>query len=233
MLFVSAGAIFATYKSVWIVLLVIELINVALFFFLFISVVMAVIIATGTRDPVYEGVVSSWTDGGHKVLVTSGACSASGPDCTEWDKAAMNEPPYAFGTCQSSVIETKLLATWYSYNCANITADMSRKCSDVDMENCEAKCADMEAMCVKCEQQCQHEAVQNIKDYIVPAAVTCFIVTLFLIVAVVYNIILVNKDESTNEGLGMQIGLGVNGLLLLSGLVLMLIGVVGMSNANS
>lgn len=237
MLFVGGTSIFATWKAIWLALLVVELVNVALFFFLFICIMMSLIIATGTRDPVYDGVVQSWREGTHEELVTSGACGEAGAACTAWSLAATGaDAPGKL--CQQSLMPTAADQAWFGYNCANITAPALDASANITAAALDVQgalvdsCASLAASCTACDAQCQQVAVQNIKDYIVPAAITCLCVVFFLFVAVSANTILVNSDTSTNEGNAMYIGLAVNGFLMVSGLALAIIGLVGMSNAS-
>ena len=60
MLIVGGIALWANANASWMILFIIELINVALFLFLYILIVIVLMMATGTTDPVREATVETW-----------------------------------------------------------------------------------------------------------------------------------------------------------------------------
>merc|ERR1719453_1986717 len=62
MLIIGGLAIFANLKQIWLILFVIELVNVALFLILFIMIVIVLMMATGTTDPIRRATDATWDD---------------------------------------------------------------------------------------------------------------------------------------------------------------------------
>lgn len=62
MLIIGGIAVFANLKKIWLVLFVVELINVALFLVLFIMIVIVLMMATGTTDPIRRATDAAWDD---------------------------------------------------------------------------------------------------------------------------------------------------------------------------
>ena len=60
MLIVGGIALWANSNASWMILFIIELINVALFLFLYILIVIVLMMATGTTDPVRDATVETW-----------------------------------------------------------------------------------------------------------------------------------------------------------------------------
>ena len=60
MLVVGGIALFANFKKIWLILLVIELFNVALFLFLYVVIVIVLMMASGSSDPVTKSTKASW-----------------------------------------------------------------------------------------------------------------------------------------------------------------------------
>ena len=60
MLVVGGIALFANFKKIWLILLIIELFNVALFLFLYVVIVIVLMMASGSSDPVTKSTKASW-----------------------------------------------------------------------------------------------------------------------------------------------------------------------------
>lgn len=226
MLIIGGIAIFANLKKFWVILLVIELVNVALFLVLFVLVVVVLMMATGTTDPIRTATEAAWdqtlpTLVGPKTDPNSDQayCEAygKGDDCARWygneaDGAVARAPG---STCAlgPDTLDWHLALN----NCTAVGDEVG--CAQADVNECAA-----------CVDQCKEAVIEDIKEEILPASYFVFVLCVFLMVAVVWNNILIGMDEI--DGVAKIIGLVINGVIVLFSFVLIVMAIWNMSNAS-
>merc|ERR1719326_2775767 len=224
MLIVGGSAVFCNLKRLWIGLVIVELINVALFLVLFVMVVVVLMMATGTTDPVRRATDATWEQT-ILTLTSTGTdpngdgiyCQVyGGADCTTWygtggavnteDDCPLNEGGSNLDTQQAL------------NNCTRVN----------EIEDCQG---DIYNKCVACDLGCKEALIQDIKDQILPASYFVFVLCFFLLVAIVWNNVMIGMDEV--EGIPKIIGLVINGVVVLFSFVLIVMAGWGINNADS
>jgi hypothetical protein len=217
MLIIGGIAVFANLKQIWLILFVIEIVNVFLFLGLYIAIIVVVMMASGTSDPIRRAAFESWetvkptltikeSDGSGGIycetMVESGACKDW---YTKTSTIAASAPKCSIGGEGGITVEAAL------NNCSR-TADFD-------------KCGVLKGDCLKCEEGCREQSIQDVKDEIIPASFFVLFLVVYFLIVIVWNNVMIGSDDL--EGVSKIIGLVLNGILLLFALVLTIMGMVG------
>ena len=215
MLIVGGIAIFANLKQIWLILFVIEIVNIFLFLGLYIAIIIVVMMASGSSDPIRRASESAWSDVKPTLTVT-GSDGASGIYCETMTKGC--KPWYTgvkdakYKDCLAAISKAR-----------GITVDAT-------VNNCTALgddkvCANLQGACDACDASCREQSIQDIKDQIVPASFFVLFLVVYFLVVIIWNNVMIGSDDL--EGPNKIIGLVFNGILLLFALILTIMGLVG------
>eukprot|EP01048_Picozoa_sp_COSAG05_P011071 COSAG05_NODE_1018_length_6171_cov_6.038867_2_plen_774_part_00 len=244
MLFIGSVAVFANLRQIWLVLLIVECINVALFLGLYLLTVVVLLQASGTTDPVRRTTEENWD----RILRTLTLPDSDGENTS---------PPGAF--CETQVTEPAYAATcsgtngWYAvmegapYNtnpCHIGYSVPGYKTPEEVTNNCtilqegwtvsgvdnQVGCSALYATCAACVIGCKEQTITNVKDNLVPATYFAFLTAAFMAGTVVWNNIMMSGGEiSTTQQLP---GLAVNGSLAGAGFIMLLVAAWGAYQAS-
>ena len=225
MLVIGGIAVFANLKKIWLVLFVIELVNVALFLILFVLIVCVLMMATGTTDPVRRATEEAWPE----TLPTLTIPGSAGPDN---DATAIYCQVYGGAKCN----------TWYVSSLASADSctigEANKLSQKAALDNCTAlmtgevydECDNVATACVDCNTACMDAAIQDVKSQILPASYFVFFLCAYLAIVVVWNNIMIAADDL--EGTTKILGLVFNGLLVLIAFIQVTMAGLAMSNAD-
>jgi hypothetical protein len=227
MLVIGGLAIWANMKESWCILMVIELINVALFLMLYIVIVVAIMMATGTTDPIRRTTSEGWPD-------IKATLTLPGTDGT-------SDGIY----CETQPVSSACGMYYAAAKSATSTCKMGREDPDVraGLLNCTAildydkggintgGCSVMAQVCSQCEMACMEQQILDVKDAILPMSIVVFCVMGYLFVVTCINTIMSHHEELGEGGWGM-LGLVMNGILALCSFILIVIGCIGAYNAD-
>merc|ERR1719316_1775550 len=180
--------------------------------------------ATGTTDPIRRATDAGWKD-------TLKGLTAPGSD-------PLGEGIY----CQ--VYGGDACNTWYGPTGALSTSDTCAVGMDgqpsvaAALQNCTMlhsgevlgdTCSDQYTNCDNCETACKEALITDLKEQILPASYFVFVLCFFLMIAVVWNNILIAGDGI--EGISKILGLVINGIVVLFSFVLIILGGIAASSA--
>ena len=222
MLIIGGVAIFANLKQLWLVLFVVELINVVLFLGLYTAIVVVIMMASGSSDPIRKASKEAW-DEVKPTLTIEGS-----------DKKTY---------CESDVVGSSACTTFYTS--MSTLASTAAGCHIGDgkqttqgggttvtmaLNNCTSmkdwdKCAGLYSSCAACETACYEQTIADIKEQIIPASYFVLFLVAYFLIVIFWNNIMLGADDI--EGTTKIIGLAVNGVLLLLSLILVGVGTYG------
>jgi len=235
MLIIGGVAIYANMNQAWLILFVVELINVVLFLGLYIAIVVVIMMASGSSDPIRKASKEAWAD--VKPTLTIEGSATAGAD------GALSDKSY----CESDVVLSTACTTFYTSMFTLASSASGCHIGDTKqttqgagttikmaLDNCTTmkdwdKCAGLHSQCAACEDACYEQSIQDIKDQIVPASYFVLCLVGYFMVVIVWNNIMIGSEDL--EGINKIIGLVLNGALLLLSLiqtVLSLVGYAGM-----
>ena len=180
--------------------------------------VVILMMATGTTDPVRRATDASWEDT-IKGLTAEGStedgagiyCDVNGgDDCNTWYGPNGADDPH--DGCDSTPLEL--------WNCTSLT-DGTRH----------ADCPAKYLGCVACSEACKEAVITSVKDNILPASYFVFVLCFFLVICVVWNNILIASDEM--DGITKILGLVINGIVVLFSFILIILASYAASAANT
>ena len=220
MLVVGGVAVYSTLKKIWLLLWIVELINLALFVILYIIIMVALLLALGVSDPVRRGTEESWTKS-RKALEDQQFCQKqAGPICTAFYK----DTSLASKT-DKCPIDTTTTPSLYEAR-TNCTKLDELKLSSTDMKHCHA----FASACFGCDTECMNAAIEKVKDNIVPAAITTLCVCFYSLIVLVINVSIIEADEVSPGK--QKLGAVTNSLLGLTSFIMFVIGIVGYLDAK-
>jgi hypothetical protein len=231
MMVIGGLAIFANLKQIWLILLVIELINIALFLVIYIMIVVVLMMASGTTDPIRRATTETWDE--TRQSLTLGGSDGEG-----------SEGIY----CETRTTANFACQNYYSSARTTTTCTLKAGAADAELEthiregllNCSAindkvgtTCSTLATQCSQCDAACMEQQITDVKDAILPVSIFVFVVVVFLFINCTYNTILVSSSEDLSEGgIKKLMGMGLNGVLVLFALVLVIMGCVGAYQAD-
>jgi len=221
MLIIGGIAIFANLKGIWILLLIIELINVALFLGLYIMIVVVLMMASGTTDPIRRATVEGWTETKKSLTLEGSDGTSEGiycetqtqtPDCKAYYAAAKTAN---IKGCKRGITAT--IVREGLINCTSIKD--------------EAGCGTLANTCASCSVACMEQQILDVKDAILPMSIFVFCMVGYLFIVTCVNTI-ISHGEVGDGGVMSIIGMVLNGILALIALVLVIMGCVGAYQAD-
>jgi bacterioferritin-associated ferredoxin len=233
MLIVGGVAVYANMNQAWLILFVVELINVVLFLGLYIAIIVVIMMASGSSDPIRKASKEAWAD--VKPTLTIEGSATAGAD------GALSDKSY----CESDVVVSTACTTFYTSMFTLASSASGCHIGDIKqttqgagttismaLNNCTSmkdwdKCAGLHSQCAACEDACYEQTIQDIKDQIVPASYFVLFLVAYFMVVIVWNNIMIGSEDL--EGLTKVIGLVTNGILLLLSLILVGMGGYGLS----
>lgn len=189
--------------------------------------VCALMMATGTSDPVRRATETGWPDA---LPFLTSPRSAGGDNPTE----AIYCQVYGGARC----------ATWYEDavragdDCTideegSLSAKMALdNCTQLAAGEPYSQCSNLYHTCKNCEAACMEAAIQDVKDVILPASTFVFIFCGYLFITVLWNNVMLASEDLS--GVKKMIGLGLNaGLILFSIIVAVMCGLAASSASES
>jgi len=253
MLIIGGIALFANQKQIWLILFVIELFNVALFLMLYCMIVIVLMMATDTTDPVRDATKETWevtkptltipgSDPDGDAVFTYCQTMSEGTACKSYYNAAIKSDTCQFNAGYSpmeilnncSILWDPVSAMGSGVN-TGCTALLGSKTSDATPVNSNNpnfggdKLNAMQGLCRKCESACMERQIQDVKDNLVPASLFVLGLIAYLAVTIVWNQIMLSGDI---EGIPQTVGLVLNGALMALSFVLMVSSGVGAWKAS-
>jgi hypothetical protein len=238
MLIIGGIALWANMNSNWMVLFIIELVNVALFLFLYIMIVIVLMMATGTTDPVREATVETWDQvlpgltlpgsnpDGDGTAAGGTYCEkqTEGSACTSYYSNSESAPYNAMAT---RCLMTEPITQMQALNNCSMLGDLPPGYASTD-EGYQG-CAGLMTVCQDCAAACMEAQISDVKENLEPASVFTLGLMGYLVIVVVWNNIMMEQDDI--EGISKMVGLVLNGLLLLLSFVMLVMGGIGAAKA--
>ena len=201
--------------------------------------VMILLMATGTTDPVRRATTESWD-----VILPTVAVPGSYPD---------TDPDGTY--CEYQATGTACSTFYTDAKAAPLVSDPNGACQFgtgysiyESMRNCSilgdlpatasgsnGGCGSFEPQCVACNSACMEAQIEDVKENLAPASNLALFMMLYFVVAVVWNNTMMRViDEEGLEAMGvpMIIGLVINGLMGLIATLIIIIGSYGYSQAS-
>lgn len=227
MLVIGGLAIFANLKKIWLLLFIIELINVALFLGLYIAITVVLLMASGSSDPIRRASLEAWVDVKPTLTVPGSASDAT-------SDGGLSDRSY----CEVDVVVSNACQKFYTEGPKQTGCNIDNRKATTQgggttwvnaINNCTSlgdweQCKTLQPLCDACEDACREQSIQDIKDQIVPVSFFVLVVVGYFFVVIVWNNIIIGDEI---EGLGAIIGLVLNGALLLLSIILIGLGVYG------
>jgi len=220
MLIVGGIAIFANLKQIWLILFVIEIVNIFLFLGLYIAIIIVVMMASGSSDPIRRASEEAWAETTKQSLTIKGSApdGSGGIYCQLEVEDGGCKPWYA------AVKETKYK------DCLDKSSKAQGVTLDATVNNCTAlsdisPCGEIRKSCETCDLACKEQSIKDIKSQIVPASFFVLFLVVYFLVVIIWNNVMIGNDDL--EGVSKIIGLVFNGILLLFALILTILGLVG------
>ena len=209
MLIIGAAAVFANLKKMWIILLVVECVNVAVFLGLYLLTVIVLLQASGTTDPVRRATEKNWAE----ILPTLLLRGSDGEDTIPsgaFCETQVTEPAYA-ATCgglngwykqmDSAPYNTEPCHIGYDVPNYKTPAEVTNNCTllqegwTVSGASNKAGCSQLYSACTQCVIGCKEQSITNVKENLVPATWGTLFTAAFLAGTVVWNNIMMAGDE--------------------------------------
>jgi hypothetical protein len=231
MLIIGGVAVYANMNQAWLILFVIELINVVLFLGLYIAIIVVIMMASGSSDPIRKASKEAWAD--VKPTLTVEGTASEGAD------GALSDKTY----CEADTVVSTACTTFYTSMFTLASSASGCHIGDdkqttqgagttiaMALNNCTSmkdwdKCAGLYSQCAACEEACYEQTIQDIKDQIIPASYFVLFLVAYFMIVIVWNNVMIGSDDL--EGVTKLIGLATNGVLLLLSLVLVIMGGYG------
>jgi hypothetical protein len=221
MLIIGGIAIFANLKGIWLLLLIIELINVVLFLGLYIMIVVVLMMASGTTDPIRRATTEGWTETKKSLTLAGSDGTTEGIYCETQTQAPDCKAYYAAAkTANINGCKRGITAT--------IVREGLINCSSI---NDEAGCSTLAATCASCSVACMEQQILDVKDAILPMSIFVFCMVGYLFIVTCVNTIISHGDVG-DGGIMSIIGMVLNGILALIALILVIMGCVGAYQAD-
>jgi hypothetical protein len=253
MLIIGGIALFANQKQIWLILFVIELFNIALFLVLYCLIVIVLMMATDTTDPVRDATKETWEvtkptltipgsdpDGDEvftycQTMSEGTACKDYYADAIKSDTCQFNagySPMEILNNCSILWDPPAAMGAGVNTGCADLLGKATSDATPVNANNPGFngdKLNAMQGLCRKCESACMERQIQDVKDNLVPASLFVLGLIAYLAVTIVWNQIMLSGDI---EGIPQTVGLVLNGALMALSFVLMISSGIGAWKAS-
>jgi len=229
MLIVGGIALWANSAKNWLILFIIELINVALFLVLYILIVIVLMMATGTTDPVREATVETWDLTRPGLTIPNS--DPDGDETASWCQTQTDG--HACLDYYAAAIITTNCQMGPGYSRMQILNNCSKALDDPALMGTgdNTGCATLEPLCQACDEACMESQIQEVKDNLEPASLMVLVLIAYLFVTVVWNNIMVHGDDDIGDAAKM-VGMILNGALLALSFLCMIMGGVGAFKAD-
>jgi hypothetical protein len=253
MLIMGGLALFANQKQIWLILFVIELFNIALFLVLYCLIVVVLMMATDTTDPVRDATKETWemtkpaltipgSDPDGDEVFTYCQTMSEGTACKNFYRDAIKtatcqfnagySPMEILNNCSILWDPVDAMGSGVNTGCATLLGKGTANVPQVNDNNPNFggdKLNEMEGTCRKCESACMERQIQDVKDNLVPASLFVLGLIFYLAITIVWNQIMLAGDI---EGIPQTVGLVLNGLLMALSFALMISAGVGAWKAS-
>jgi hypothetical protein len=203
-------------------------------------IVIVLMMATGTTDPVREATVETW-DTVLPGLTLPGSnpdgdgSAATGTYCEKQTEGAncagatgyyaeSEAAPFAATATKCSFSEPR--TAMQALNNCSLLGDPAPGYFNTGVD---AGCATYQAKCTACALDCMEAQISDVKENLEPASVFVLGLMVYLIVVIVWNNIMMSDDDY--EGVSKMVGLVLNGVLLFLSLVMIVMGGLGAAKA--
>jgi len=211
------------------ILLVVESVNIALYFILFILIVTALMLGSGAKDPVQRFFDDHWEETLKPAVQPNSyylKCkNADNTECVKFD----------------GEMGTKTCLSKFEKGDDGVKGAMMQNCTMLG-DNEGSDCTGLVDQCFKCEAQCKAQFVQEMKDHNIPACIVTLLVCMYLIAIVVLHSVARNGLYTTDDDDSLlcckQMGIVgwvlilVNVGLAIFGAAIMLTGTVFLENGD-
>ena len=182
MLLLGAAALHATYKQIWIVLLLVELINIVLFLALYVVCLSALMLALGVTDPVRDGTEETWEQS-RPELEAQKYCQEHASNAASCASEDPNNPGfYVAVESATDLCPIKADTTPSLYDAHVNCTVLSELVSSTDPAW--KDCARLAGLCDACNKACMESAIADVKDNMEEASVTTLGVCAFTMLVV-------------------------------------------------
>jgi hypothetical protein len=232
MLIVGGIAMWANSTSKWMILFVIELINVALFLFLYCMIVIVLLMASGTTDPVTDATEETW-DITKPTLTIPGSDPDGDPVFTYCQTQGGANCGGASGFYETAIkTATCQMAPGYSQkevldNCTLLYDDPAQGMGSA-VKN--SGCSAYYATCTACEDSCKAAQIQDVKDNLEPASMFVLLLIVYLTITIVWNSVMLENEDLA--GVPQMVGYVLNGVLLALSFFLFTMSAIGAWKAS-
>ena len=218
MLVVGGLGLLAAHKKMWVLMVMVEICNLALFFMLLFMVVVAFVLASGTTDPIRRAFETSYGEAG-KVYTADQMAAQTEFRAGQWRLGACARDFTPNAGCVAFAKASALSSEQAEYygNCTTLPA---------------AKQGAFLAPCVLCVKQCREASIVLAGDNLKLVTYVAIGAFVYVCLALGWNNTLVDT-EGEWSGFKGQVGLVLNGSLLLLALGLFGLGIYGAVTANA
>ena len=206
--------------------------------FLYIMIVIVLMMATGTTDPVREATVETWDEvlpgltlpgsnpDGDGTAAGGTYCEkqTEGSACTTYYTSS-EAAPYNAGAAQC--LMTEPITQMQALNNCSMLGDLPPGYASTD-EGYQG-CGNLKTVCADCAAACMEAQIGDVKENLEPASVFTLGLMGYLVIVVVWNNIMMEQDDI--EGISKMVGLVLNGLLLVLSFVMLVMGGIGAAKA--
>jgi hypothetical protein len=220
MLIIGGLAIFANLKEIWLVLFVIELVNVALFLGLYIIIVVVVMMASGTTDPIRRATTEGWDETRQSMTLVGSDGTSDGIYCETQTASTACTTYYALAKSATDSCNLGVTDTDVRNGLLNCTAIKDT-----------ANCGGLASQCSACDNACMEQQITDVKEAILPMSIFVFCLVVYLFIVTSVNTIASHHDDP-GDGLFGILGLVLNCLLALFAFILVIMGIAGAVQAD-
>ena len=237
MLIIGGLSIFANLKKIWPILFFIELFNVGLFLAMYITIIIVVMMASGSSDPVRKATKESWStlvsdltwtgsDGAGGIYCQT---ETAGTACDNWWSTTLG--PSKAGDTDGCLIPLEELGSALA-NCSSlqVATGPGGVRPDWFADSGYPLCASHYPTCISCNTACMEASISKVKDQMLPASYFTFFLCGYLVIVVCFNQIALGADEI--EGILKIVGLVLNGLVVLFSFIAFIMAILGLVDAN-
>lgn len=196
---------------------------------LYILIVIVLMMATGTTDPVREATVETWDVTRPGLTIPNS--DPDGDETKSWCQTQTDG--HACLDYYAAAIITANCQMGPGYSRMQILNNCSKALDDDSLMGTgdNTGCASLHPLCTACDEACMEAQIQEVKDNLEPASLFVLILIAYLFVTVVWNNIMVHGDDDIGDAAKM-VGLILNGALLALSFILMIMGGVGAFKAD-
>jgi hypothetical protein len=188
---------------------------------LYIMIVVVLMMASGTTDPIRRATTEGWTETKRSLTLEGSDGTSEGIYCETQTQAPDCKIYYAAAK-KANIAGCKRGIT------ATIVREGLINCTAI---NDEAGCGPLANTCAMCSVACMEQQILDVKDAILPLSIFVFCMVGYLFVVTCVNT-MISHGEVGDGGIMSIIGMVLNGILALVALILVIMGCVGAYQAD-